>query len=209
VTGAHIYGPQISEFVLREALDHLQHAAAWRAGQLTRSWAPHDFREMAGTTWLVIGLGEIGGRIARTAHALGARVLGSARHEPTDLSGMAEYVSPDAVTDRLGDADVVVIARPALDDAVLVDRPFLDAMAPDSLLVNISRGSLVDEVALLAALDAGRPARAVLDVFASEPLPTDSPLWSHPKVVVTPHTSGQGDGRFARGAQVFAKLLRA
>jgi len=74
--------------------------------------------------------------------------------------------------------------------------------------VNVARGSIIDEDALVAALDAGRPDFAVLDVVGTEPLPPDSPLWTHPRIVVTPHSSSGGDGRFARGADLFAENLR-
>jgi glyoxylate/hydroxypyruvate reductase A len=94
-----------------------------------------------------------------------------------------------------------VLARPAHPgEPPLADAAFLRAMAPGSLLVNVARGSLVDEPALLGGLDEGRPGHAILDVFAEEPLPDDSPLWGHPGVTVTPHTSGQGTGRYGRGA---------
>jgi phosphoglycerate dehydrogenase-like enzyme len=206
VTAAHIYAAPVSEFVLRAVLDEFQSAAGWRAAQAEGAWRPHEFREVAGSRWTVVGMGDIGSAVARAASALGAEVTGVARTRPADPA--VAFAPADELLGLLPDSDVVVLARSAEPDAPpLVDAAFLAAMAPGSVLVNVARGSLVDETALIAALDAGAPGRAVLDVTATEPLPADSPLWTHPGVVLTPHTSGQGHGRYRRGAEVFASML--
>jgi phosphoglycerate dehydrogenase-like enzyme len=207
LTASHIAGPPIADFVLRAALDHLQDAAAWRAAAAEGRWEPHDFVEMGSTRWLVIGLGAIGGEIAVRARAFGAEVVG-VRRAPTGEEPVDAMVTPDDVSELLPSANVVVLATPANAGTVgLVDRAFLERMRSDALLVNIGRGALVDEDALLAALDAGRPAAAALDVTAVEPLPADHPLWSHPRVAITPHSSAQGDGRHERAAHLFAENL--
>jgi glyoxylate/hydroxypyruvate reductase len=95
----------------------------------------------------------------------------------------------------------------ATDTFHLVDEAMLASVREGAVLVNVARGSLVDEDALIRALDAGQLAHAVLDVFATEPLPADSPLWDHPRVTVTPHSSGGGLGRYRRSAEVFAANL--
>src|SRR5262249_32269490 len=104
--------------------------------------------------------------------------------------------------------EVVVLAAPATPETTgMVDETFLAAMAPGSVLVNVARGALVDEPALLAALDRGRPEAAILDVFATEPLPADSPFWGHPKIVLTPHSSAGGLARHGRVVDLFLQNL--
>ncbi len=207
ITNAHVNSVPIAEFVIRSVLEEFQGAGEWRRLADQRSWRIHDWREVAGTTWLVVGLGGIGTEVAVRARAFGARVIGCRRRpqpdDPTDRT-----VMPDGLPGVIGLADVVVLAAPAspeTDD--LVDASFLARMKDGSVLVNVARGSLVDEDALMAALDRGVPAAAVLDVFRTEPLPDDHPLWTHPSVRITPHNSAGGVGRLQRQADLFADNL--
>lgn len=207
VTNAHVNGLPIAEFVMRAVLDAFQDAELWRQAARQRAWRTHDWQEVSGTTWLVIGLGGIGGEVAVRARAFGARVIGSRRSpsagDPTDLT-----VTPDRLHEVIGDADVIVLAAPATPATVdLVDATFLAGVKPGCLLVNVARGTLIDDDALLAALDDGRLGGAVLDVFRTEPLPPDHPYWSHPSVRITPHNAAGGRGRFRRQAELFATNL--
>lgn len=210
LTTGHGTRVAIAEFVLRAVLDAFQGAATWRTLQAEGRWAraPFSFREVDGSSWLVWGLGHIGAEVAVRARALGAEVVGVRRNprgdEPVDV-----LCSPAEGTARIGAADVVVLtAASNTSTARLVDAAFLAAMKPDAVLVNIARGDLVDEDALVAALDAGRPGTAVLDVFATEPLPADSPLWRHPRVVVSPHQAGASRDANRRYAPDFVANLR-
>jgi phosphoglycerate dehydrogenase-like enzyme len=207
LTTSHVNATPIAEYVLAMVLRHYQRPGEWDAARRERTWAHHDFREVLGTTWLVIGLGAIGSEVATRARAFGARVIGVRRSpsgdEPVDL-----MVTPDALPDVASDADVVVLSRPASPGAPpIVDTAFLSAMRPGSVLVNVARGSLVDDAALLAALEQGVPEHAILDVFDVEPLPDDSPYWAHPRVTVTPHSANGGLGRYRRAAELFASNL--
>jgi phosphoglycerate dehydrogenase-like enzyme len=208
LTNAHVTGDSIADFVLRAVLDIFQDAGAWRQAQAQHRWDRHRFRAAAQSTWVVVGLGAIGRATAVRARALGARVVGI-RRRPAGDEPCDEVLVPEALADAVGGADVVVLALP-LSAATrdLFGAPLLNAMAPGSVLVNVSRGALVDEGALVAALDKGRPAWAVLDVFRTEPLPADSPLWDHPRVVVTPHNSAGGAVSEERAAGVFIDNLR-
>ena len=211
LTTSHVTDIPISEYVLRSVLDHYQRPQEWAASSAERAWRRHDFREVHGTTWLVIGLGSIGAATAVRARAFGATVIG-VRRTPAGDEPVDRMIRPDRVVapDALGAADVVVLAAPGTAETRhLVDERFLAAMNPGSLLVNIARGALVDEEALLRALDAGTTIEAaVLDVTATEPLPPDSPLWDHPAVTITPHDAAGGTGRFARAADLFVENLR-
>ena len=205
---AHVNNVPIAEFVMREVMDRFQRADRWRAGAAEHHWEHHEWREVYGSTWLVIGVGAIGGAVAERARAFRCTVIG-VRRNPDGTEPVDEMIAPEEVTTALPRADVVVLTLPATDETRnLVNDDFLAAMRPDAVLVNVARGSIVDEAALMAALDAGRPDFAVLDVVSEEPLPPEHPLWSHPKVVVRPHSSSGGHGRFARGADLFAENLR-
>ena len=207
ITNAHVNSLPIAEFVMRAVLDEFQQAGEWRRLAEARSWRIHDWREVSGTTWLVIGLGGIGSAVAVRARAFGATVIGCRRRpspdDPTDRT-----VTPDQLLDVAGGADVVVLAVPATPDTnSLVDAELLSRMKEGSVLVNVGRGTVVDEDALLAALDRGTPAAAVLDVFHTEPLPDSHPFWTHPSVRVTPHNSAGGMGRLQRQADLFSENL--
>jgi len=208
VSGARVNAIPIAEFVLRSVLDHYQQPGLWGDAQARHAWQPHQFREVHGTSWLVVGLGAIGTAVATRALAFGARVTGVRRTPSGSEPAEIEVRTPDRLLDAVGDADVVVISLPSTPaTAGLVGAEFLDATRPGSVLVNVARGSLVDETALLAALDAGRPEIAILDAFATEPLPVDHPFWDHPKVVVTPHAAAGGLARHGRGADAFLDNL--
>jgi len=198
LTNAHVTDIPISEFVLRSVLDHYQQAERWRDAQRRRAWDRHQFREVAGTTWLIVGLGTIGQAVAVRAKAFGARVIGC-RRNPTGTEPVDAVVAPNDLLSALPSADVVVLSLPSSPETPpLVDATFLASMAEGSVLVNIARGSLVDEGALLSALRQGRPAAAILDVTVTEPLPKKSALWSHPNVILTPHNSAGGFARYER-----------
>src|SRR5262249_50341001 len=159
--------------------------------------------EVHGTTWLVIGLGNIGTDVAIRAKAFGATVLG-VRRSPAGRELVDEGVGPADLDPVLPRADVVVPAAPGRPDPpppLGGRRPGL--LRPGSVLVNVGRGSLIDEAALRAALDRGVPEVAVLDVTEEEPPPDGSWLWEHPRVVLTPHSSAGGTGRYERAAEAF------
>jgi phosphoglycerate dehydrogenase-like enzyme len=207
VTTNHSSTTPIAEFVVRAVLDAFQAAGRWRDAQARHAWERHDLREVDGSRWLVVGLGRIGSAVAHLAVAMGAEVTGVRRRATADRAGV-QVVDRSSAGAALTAADVVVLAAPLTPDTVgMVDAAFLAMMRPDAVLVNVARGELVDESALLAALDAGRPGLAVLDVFATEPLPPDHPFWDHAAVVITPHSSGMGRRRHERGFDLFADNL--
>lgn len=165
-----------------------QRAHVWSREQL---WAmPPPMGEVQGKTLGIIGLGSIGQEISKRARAFGMRVLGVKK----DLASGAEHAdrvySLPQLNEVLQESDFVVLTLPHTPETkrLMSDAP-LGAMKPSAYLINVGRGKLVDEEALLRALNEQRLAGAALDVFETEPLPPNSPLWDHPKIFITPHSS--------------------
>lgn len=187
-------GVAIAEYVLGQVLAVMQPIEQQRRMQADKTWAVTRFREISRTHWLIVGYGPIGEGVAKRAKAFGAEVSALRRSQApvdhADRIGTLEDAQAFAA-----DADVVVLACP-LTDATrgFAGKAFFDALKPGAILVNIARGGVIDDPALIAAMDAGKVDHAILDVFHTEPLPADDPLWTHPKVRITPHTSFAGDG---------------
>jgi len=175
----------------------------------TRGWAPRPAHEVGGITLGVLGLGAIGEEVARKAVGLGMRVIGTKR-SPDGYEGAAERVlGPSGTLEVCREADAVVVALPRADDtARLVGAEELEALR-GGWLVNVGRGSVVDEEALVEALRSGVLRGAGLDVFETEPLPADSLLWDIPSVVITPHSAWSSDRLPERIAAVFEQNRRA
>jgi len=209
VTSAHVSSGPIAELVVRAILDHAHDGPRWRAAQAARAWSPARHGNVLGTTWTMVGFGSIGRAVARVARALGARVHGVRRH-PSPDDPADEMFPLQRLHDAVTGAFAVVLAVP-LDagTAGLADEALFGAMAPGSILVNVGRGELVDEQALLRALDRGAPEAAALDVFATEPLPPDHPFWDHPRVAITPHVAGMTTGADDRLSELFVANLGA
>jgi phosphoglycerate dehydrogenase-like enzyme len=149
-------------------------------------------REIFGKTLLVVGFGQIGQRIGRLARAFGMRVVGLRRSAAPLPEAADEVARIGELHVWLPEADVVLLACPLTSEtAGLIGQAELAAMKHGATLVNVARGAVVDEAALVAGLRAGRPAAAALDVFVEEPLPATSPLWAMPNVIVTPHSAGE------------------
>lgn len=177
-------------------------AAAQRAGE----WAPRRFRALAGRTLVVVGLGRVGSELAWRARALGLHVVGvrrRARPHPAadEVVALGEL---DAVLRR---AEVLSLNLRLVPETVgLIGAARLGLLPPGALLLNSARGAILDEQALLEALDAGGLSGVWLDVFREEPLPAGHPLWSHPRVLLTPHCGDQVEDFPARFAARFVEL---
>lgn len=148
--------------------------------------------ELGGKTLLVVGIGRIGGRLARLARAFDMRVIGVRRDPAAGAEGADEVHGLDALPRLWGQADIVALTCPLTPETTgLVNAAALGAMKPRARLVNLARGKVVDEAALVAALRSGHLSAAALDVTVEEPLPEASPLWTLPNVLITPHTGGE------------------
>ncbi|MBC7724017.1 MAG: D-2-hydroxyacid dehydrogenase [Burkholderiaceae bacterium] len=154
---------------------------------------------------LVVGLGTIGRETARLLHALGATVIGTSRH-PGEVDHVAEIVHPDRLAEVVGTVDGIVVTLPGTAQTdKLLDEAFFAAVRPDTTIVSVGRGTVIDEDALLRALEAGRIGCAVLDVTAKEPLDPSSALWRHPLVIISPHTAALNAAEDRLIAELFAR----
>ncbi|WP_027259922.1 2-hydroxyacid dehydrogenase [Leisingera aquimarina] len=181
---------EIAEYCLAYVLRSQRNMAEHAASQSRSAWAPQAPKRAAETTVGVLGLGHIGGMSARLMRDMRFRVLGWSR-SPKEITGVDCRHGEAALPQMLGICDYVCAILPSTPATRgLMEARMLAAMKPGATLINAGRGDLVDEAALAAALDKGTPGHAVLDVVSQEPLPADSPLWTHPQVTVTPHVSG-------------------
>lgn len=193
-TTNHTQAESMAEWAIWQALDFLKRGPEHRAQQAAQAWARLRMRDIAGSRWLVIGYGSIGEAVGKRVAALGGVVTGVKRSGET-APGASRIVRPGALMQELPGADIVLLCTPHTPDTEsLAGTAFFAAMQSDALFMNLGRGALVDEAALIAALDSGRPALAVLDVTREEPLPETSPLWRHPRIVITPHDSSNTPG---------------
>jgi len=204
-TSAGAHGTPLAEFALLGLLAGAKGLPRLQADSASRTWADKYFMgQLAEQTVLVVGLGGIGKEVARLLSALGTTVLGTSRHgRPVD--GVDEVVPTDRLAEAVGRADAVVVTLPGTPATTgMLDAEVLAAMRPGTTFVNVGRGTVVDEEALVAALDDGRVGFAALDVVAREPLDPASPLWDRPDVLVSPHTAAGSPTLDHRIAEMFA-----
>lgn len=196
-------GPAMAEFVMGAIYALNQNRPRYFGDQADRVWRPGTIRLTRGSTMVVVGLGRIGRAIAASARANGLRVLAvRTRAEPETEAD--EVFASAQMSEALARADVVVVVLPLTEATTgLVGRTEIAAIRPGALLVNVSRGGVVDEGALVDALRAGHLRGAALDVFAQEPLPADSPFWELENVLVTPHVAGHFVGWEAAATAIF------
>lgn len=208
LTTSHGQAVGMADYVLWGVLDALQGGPARRAAQAAHEWTRNTFREIAGQRWTIVGFGAIGQGVATRARAFGAHITGVRRNQAADPA--ADRIAAQAdLPSLLPDSDVVVLACPlTAETRHMANAAFFAALKPGAIFVNVGRGGLVDEPALLAALDTGVPEHAVLDVFETEPLPSDSVFYAHPRVTLTPHSSGMSTGNAARNDALFLDNLR-
>ncbi|MCA8928858.1 MAG: hypothetical protein KDC18_12375 [Alphaproteobacteria bacterium] len=197
----------ISEYLVGQVLNIFQPFAEQRQIQADKTWRITPFREIWRTNWLIVGFGPIGRETARKVKAFGASTT-VIRRSPETNALVDRAGTLDRIGDFVGDADVIVLACPLTDQTRgFADAEFFGKVKKGAILLNIGRGLLIDDAALMAALDEGRLETAVLDVFHTEPLPADDPLWSHPKVRMTCHTSFAGSGGVLRWKELFLDNL--
>jgi phosphoglycerate dehydrogenase-like enzyme len=225
-----IHAIPIAEHVLTLLLTRWHRVPRLLAWHTDRVWPQQDevraalagTEELYGATLGVVGYGSIGRQVARLAHAFGMRVLALQRGTDRRDRGYVipgtgdpegslpeRFYEPAALHDLLAASDVVVLALPGTDETRgLIDEAALRAMRPTGLLINVGRGSAIDELALERALREGWIGGAALDVVHTEPLPADHALWSVPNLLLTPHIAGMNAHYEERAAALFTENLR-
>jgi len=214
--GRGLHSVSMAEHTIGVILSFARKLHLARDAQGRREWAQtpmwkdsHSFVEVAGTTLGMVGVGSIGREIAWRARALGIRVIAVRRHAGREPRLVDAQWGPEGLPTLLAESDWVVVAAPLTNETRgLIGAAELGQMKREAILINLGRGAIVDEAALEEALANRTIAGAGLDVFEHEPLRPDSPLWTMPNVLVTPHVSGTGPRYWERATELMAGNLR-
>lgn len=189
-SAAGIHAVPLAEFCLFGLLAFARGLPRLQADQRARRWSHYATPELTGRGLVIAGLGQIGIEVARLARAFGMEVIGVTRSGRSDSRDVTAVHRTSELPALLESADALVIAMPLTDETQgLIDGATLAHLKPGATVVNVGRGGVIDEKALVQALRDGRIAGAALDVFTQEPLPADSPLWRLPNVIISPHTA--------------------
>jgi phosphoglycerate dehydrogenase-like enzyme len=209
-TAAGVHAVPLAEFAVTGALYFVKGLPRLRDRQRDHAWQRHTSAQLAGRTVTVVGLGGIGRRVVSAFQALGTRVIGVGRPGGGyRLPGPVRVTGTDRLDEVLPDTDVLVLCCPLTEETTgLIGADQFAALPHGAVLVNIARGPVVDEPAMLAALASGRLGGACLDVFATEPLPPTSPLWDMDNVLVSPHSASTVDSENAALTDLFCDNLR-
>jgi len=184
------FGPMIAEWAVARVFAIQQQLVSLLDAQREQRWAPRDIARVAGTRALLVGTGDIGSHIAASLAALGVHVTGVSRTAQASHPAFTAVHTIDRLAELVGDADWIILSVPDTPASRgLLSREVLQRCR-GAVLLNAGRGAVVDELAIPEALNAGWLRAAALDVFVTEPLPTSSPFWSDPRVLVSPHISG-------------------
>lgn len=209
-TSSGVHAGPLTEFVMMATLMFTK-----RAFYLLEEKERHSFNrfcaeELAGKTMAIVGPGRVGSHVAMIARAFGMRTTALPRRDrPAAEIGVDKVYRREELHAMLGEADVVVLIMPHTPETEnMIDAAAIAQLKPTAILVNIARGQVIDEEALIAALREGRIAGAGLDVFRQEPLPPDSPLWDLPNVIINPHSASTADTEDRKIMDIFCENLR-
>jgi D-2-hydroxyacid dehydrogenase (NADP+) len=186
------HGPQMSELAFLFMLALARKFPEVLENQRRHIWDRCEQRLLAGKTAVIVGIGQIAEELAQRCKVFGMTVIGVSSR--TSAPGFDAIYPRASLSEAAGLADFMIVLAPLTkENWHLVDAAAIDAMKPEGVIINVARGGVVDEDALLKALAAGRIAGAGLDVFQQEPLPPDSPLWDTPNVIITSHVGGMSE----------------
>lgn len=204
-----VYSIPMAEWVVMRVLEHYKNVAHFANAQSNGEWNKcRSLREVCGTSVAVVGAGNVGQEVAKRFQTFGAKTTGFDIHT-NDTPYFDEMRLISSIAEHVGEYDVVVVNAPLTDETYhLISGDLLRKMKCDAMLVNIARGALVDEAALISVLTERDDLCAALDVFETEPLPMGSSLWKMKNVMVSPHNSFVGNGNNGRMFNVMYKNLK-
>lgn len=212
-----VHGPVVAEQVIAMMFALAKRIPAAVRFQQKHVWGQDAFssgrshsRELAGATLGLVGLGSIGRNVAKHASALGMRVIAVREHPEKEKPQYVDEVLPTSkLQELLTQSDYIVLSTPVTPETKgMIGAPQLAAMKPDAFLLNVGRGPLIDEAALVEILRQRKIGGAALDVFDQEPLPPESPLWDLEDLLITPHTAGISENMWKRHYVLFSDNLR-
>jgi glyoxylate/hydroxypyruvate reductase A len=211
-TASGVHATALAEFCLMAMLMFVKNYTYLATEKANRHWQRYCAVELSGQTLAVIGLGRVGSEVARLAGCLGMQVIGTKRNsagtDPASVHAHRLYEWTDLNT-VLSQADFVVLSTPHTPETdQLIGEAQFAAMKRGAYFINIARGAVVNEPALIAALQSGHLAGAALDVFAVEPLPADSPFWDMPNVIISPHSASTATNENAKITEIFCDNIR-
>lgn len=210
-TSSGVHARPLAEFVFLALLMHVKLAPRLAADQQAHHWERFCSDELSGKTLAIVGPGKIGRDVARLARAFDMHPVALARDSRPERAaelGVERVYARDELHEMLGSADALVLCAPHTPETEnIIDRAALNALRQGVILVNIGRGQLIDEDAMIEKLTDGTIAFAALDVFRTEPLPADSPLWDMPNVLVNPHSASTSDRENGRITDIFIHNL--
>jgi phosphoglycerate dehydrogenase-like enzyme len=208
--GRDVFSRPIAEYVLTMILSTCHRLPQLLDLQAERTWQPLEAREIGTTTIGLVGLGSINREVAGLMAPLGPRIVAVRRNPgPAAAPGVEVLGGLDALPKLLEVSDFVVLGVPLTPETEnVIDASTLGSCKPGSWLINVARGALIDELALVRALESGPLGGAILDTFREEPLPSTSPLYRLPNCVVTPHTSWSSAAVLDRSVELFCDNLR-
>lgn len=209
-TAAGVHGGPLAEFVLLGLLWHAKRIPRLQADQREHRWVEQQTGALAGKRALVVGLGHVGREVARRLATMRVEVWGMSGSDAAAApEGVSRIVAHADLSTAVATVDALVLCCPYTPRTHhLVNRTVIDALSPSAVLVNIARGGVVDEQALIEALASERIGGAVLDVTTEEPLPADSRLWDLPNVLITPHSMSSVPGEDDRILDIFEDNFR-
>jgi phosphoglycerate dehydrogenase-like enzyme len=209
-TASGTHARPLAEFALMSMLMFAKNYEYLQSEKAKQHWARYCGYELESKTLAVIGLGKIGQETARLAKAFGMRVVGN-RRRPTDgpMPNVDHLYGPDELDALLSEADYLVLATPHTPETEgLIGAEQFARMPDGAVLINLARGQVVDQAAMVAALQSGKLRGAALDVFEVEPLPEGDPLWTMPNVIISPHSASTADSENAKIAALFIDNLQ-